>query len=56
MVLVLGLPHVFSDVKSYKQRDVVPLTERVERSRWIMLGHVLTLPENSPAAASLTYA
>ena len=34
----------------------MPLTDRVELSRWTMLGHVLRFPENCPAAASLTFA
>ena len=36
--------------------DVTPITERVELSRWTMLGHVLRLRENSPAAVALVYA
>ena len=43
-------------VDLYKQCDVVPLTERVERSKWTMLGHALRLSENGPAALALTYA
>ena len=32
------------------------LLSSVNLSRWTMLGHVLRFPENSPAAASLTFA
>ena len=55
-IMNITWPHVISNVNLYKRCEVVPLTERVERSRWTMLGHVLRLPENSPAALALTFA
>ena len=36
--------------------EATPLTDRVDLARWTMLGHVLRLPENSPAAVALSYA
>ena len=55
-ILNITWPHIISNDNLYKRCDVIPITERVELSRWTMLGHVLRLPENSPAALALVYA
>ena len=39
----------------YKTSEVIQLTDRVGLARWAMLGHVLRLPKNSPAAVGLFY-
>ena len=39
----------------YKTCEVIPLTDRVDITRWTMFGHVLRLPENSPAAVALSF-
>jgi hypothetical protein len=55
-ILNITWPNIISNENSYNKCDVIPLTERTELSRWTMLGHVLRLPENSPAALALVYA
>ena len=50
-ILNVRWPHVMSN----KTCEVVPLNDRVDIARWTMLGHVLRLPENSPAAKALTF-
>ncbi|KAL5255329.1 hypothetical protein ACHWQZ_G014669 [Mnemiopsis leidyi] len=54
-ILNVRWPHCISNKTLYKTCEVIPLTDRVDLARWTMLGHVLRLPENSPAAVALTY-
>ena len=55
-ILNITWPNIISNENLYKRCDVTPITERVDISRWTMLGHVLRLPENSPAALALVFA
>ena len=54
-ILNVRWPHVMSNKTLYKTCEVIPLTDRVDIARWTMLGHVLRLSENSPAAVTLTF-
>lgn len=47
---------MISNVNLYKRCSCEPLSVRVERSRWRMLGHVLRGPVNGPAYTSLLFA
>ena len=47
---------VISNRTLYKRYKVVPLSERVAKSRWTMLGHILRSSEQTPASLSLQYA
>lgn len=49
-------PHIISNKNLYKRCETTPLSERVELSRWRMLGHILRSPENSPASLALSFA
>ena len=55
-ILGYKYPHVISNANLYKRTDTVPLSVRVDRSRWRMLGHVLRGPWNGPALTSLVFA
>ena len=55
-ILNITWPNIISNENLYNRCNVIPLTERIELSRWTMLGHVLRLPENSPAALALVFA
>ena len=54
-ILNVRWPHVMSNKTLYKTCEVIPLTDRVDIARWTMFGHVLRLPENSPAAVALSF-
>ena len=43
-------------ISLYKRCSCEPLSVRVERSRWRMLGHVLRGPVDGPAYTSLSFA
>ena len=47
---------VISNENLYKRCNTVLLSDRVEASRWSMLGHVLTSPETTPASLALHFA
>ena len=49
-------PNIISNKNLYKRTNVEPLSVRVVRSRWKMLGHVLRGPWNGPSLTSLVYA
>ena len=49
-------PNVIRNVTLYKRCEVVPLSERVARARWRMLGHILRSDNNSPAQLALHFA
>ena len=55
-ILKYRWPTVITNKTLYKRCKCSPLSERVEKSRWNMLGHVLRMTENSPAYLSLTFA
>ena len=49
-------PGIISNDNLYKRCDVEPLSVRVDRNRWRMLGHVLRGPTDGPAYSSLVFA
>ena len=55
LILNFKWPYIISNDALYERCEVTPLTDRIDLARWTMLGHVLRLPENSPAALALTY-
>ena len=40
----------------YRRCGVVPVTERVRKARWKLLGHILRSDDNTPAALALQFA
>jgi len=55
-ILGYKYPGIISNVNLYKRCSCEPLSVRVERSRWRMLGHVLRGPVDGPAYTSLSFA
>jgi len=55
-ILNYKYPNVISNNNLYKRTNTEPLSVRVERSRWKMLGHVLRGPWDGPALTSLVFA
>ena len=57
--IILGYkyPNIISNNNLYIKRcNTEPLSAKVDRSRWRMLGHVLRGPVDGPAYSSLTFA
>ena len=55
-ILNIKYPGVISNINLYKRCNAEPLSEKVARSRWRMLGHVLRGPVDGPAFSSLIFA
>jgi len=55
-ILNIRWPRTITNDKLYEICNTEKLSERVTRSRWKMLGHILRSPNNSPAAQSLSFA
>ena len=55
-ILNYKYPHFISNDNLYKRCNTEPLSARVARSRWRMLGHVLPGPTDGPAYSSLRFA
>ena len=55
--IILGYkyPNIISNNNLYKRCNTEPLSAKVDRSRWRMLGHVLRGPVDGPAYSSLTF-
>ena len=49
-------PGIISNDNLYRRCNVEPLSARVDRNRWRMLGHVLRGPSDGPAYSSLVFA
>ena len=47
---------VISNVELYRRCDVIPITERVRKARWTLLGHILRMDDNCAASLALRYA
>ena len=55
-ILNYRYPNIISNMNLYKRCNAEPLSARVDRSRWRMLGHVLRGPIDGPAYSSLVFA
>ena len=55
-ILNYKYPNIISNKNLYKRCNTEPLSVRVDRNRWKMLGHVLRGPINGPAYSSLVFA
>ena len=55
-ILNYRYPNFISNDNLYKRCNTEPLSARVARSRWRMLGHVLCGPTDGPAYSSLRFA
>ena len=49
-------PGVISNEELYRRCNAIPITERVRKARWMLLGHVLRMDDSSPAVQALKYA
>ncbi len=49
-------PGVISNRELYRRCETVPITERVRKARWTLLGHILRMDDNCPASLALRYA
>ena len=55
-ILNYRYPNIITNKNLYKRCNTEPLSVRVDRNRWRMLGHVLRGPVNSPSYTSLVFA
>ena len=55
-ILNYKYPNIISNKNLYKRCKCEPLSVRVDRNRWRLLGHVLRGPINGPAYSSLMFA
>jgi len=55
-LLNIRYPSIISNKNLYKRCNTEPLSVKVDRSRWRMLGHVLRGPTDGPAFSSLIFA
>ena len=49
-------PGVISNKELYRRCNTVPITERVRKARWTLLGHILRMDDNCPAVLLLRFA
>ncbi|KAL5247145.1 hypothetical protein ACHWQZ_G019116 [Mnemiopsis leidyi] len=54
-IMNVRYPSTISNKTLYLRCNTCPLSERVQRARWKLLGHVLRSPENSPAQSALCF-
>ena len=55
-IINMTYPKIISNKDLYARCNVTPLSERVTKSRWKMLGHILRSDCNSPAQLALSFA
>ena len=55
-IIKMTYPHIISNKDLYARCQVTPLSERVTKSRWKMLGHILRSDCNSPPQLALSFA
>ena len=55
-ILNYKFPNIISNENLYKRCETEPLSVKVDRSRWRMLGHILRGPVDGPAYTSLVFA
>ena len=56
IILKLKFPQKIANETLYKTAKVTPLSARVERARWKMIGKVLRQPESSPSQLAFMFA
>lgn len=49
-------PGVIKNQELYRRCNAVPITERVRKARWTLLGHILRMDDNCPASLAFRYA
>ena len=49
-------PGVISNRELYRRCETFPITERVRKARWALLGHILRMDDSCPASLALRYA
>ena len=47
---------IISNRELYRRCQTVPITERVRKSRWTLLGHILRMDDNCPPVLALRFA
>ena len=47
---------VISNKELYRRCNAVPITERVRKARWTLLGHILRMDDNCPPVLALRFA
>ena len=52
----ISYPGIISNKELYRRCEARPITERVQKARWTLLGHILRMDDNSPPYLSLRYA
>jgi len=55
-IIKMTYPIIISNKDLYNRCNVTPLSERVTKSRWKMLGHILRSDCNSPAQLAISFA
>ena len=55
IVLHIKYPNIVSNKNIYEITDEIPLSLTISKSRWMFLGHVLRLHEDTPARKSMKY-
>lgn len=45
-----------SNMELYRRCETVPITERVRKSRWTLLGHILRMEDNCPPVLAIRFA
>lgn len=49
-------PGVIKNSELYRRCKTVPITERVRKARWTLLGHILRMDDNCPASLAFRFA
>ena len=49
-------PGVIKNKELYRRCDTIPITERVRKARWTLLGHILRMDDNCAPSLALRYA
>ncbi len=52
----IAWPGVISNRELYRRCETGPITERVRKARWTLLGHILRMDDNCPASLAFNYA
>ena len=47
---------VISNKELYRRCQTIPITERIRKARWTLLGHILRMDDNCPPVVSIRFA